>query len=174
MIRLSFFAWFFPVLVPQNQIAFFFNFGYLLSITADSFLNNHEMCSLDPTNGQYMACGMIYRGNDIDLGGIYEAIRSVRNKFKIPFVPWHSIESVPTHHQGRPVTVRPFGRCFAPKCLCLFFCKGRLITSDRPSGGPSDPSVCPTGGDLAPVLGGGLCCIRRFFYFESQLLFVFL
>ena len=36
-----------------------------------------------------------------------------------------------------------------------FFLKGRLVIRNRPSGGSPDPSVCPTGGDLTPFLGGG-------------------
>ena len=46
--------------------------------------------------------------------------------------------------------------------VSMFFLHGRLVTSDLPSGGSPDPSVCPTGGDSAPVLvgdftvGGGL------------------
>ena len=34
VIHLSFFAWFFPVLVSHNQVAFIFNFGHMLHITA--------------------------------------------------------------------------------------------------------------------------------------------
>ena len=101
MIRLSFFAWFFPILVSQNQIAFFFfNFGHRL----------------------------------------------------------HIIASVPTHHQGRPVTVRPFGRCFTPKCLCFFFARGaRLQATALRAGHQTLASILREGTYVAPVLalGGG-------------------
>ncbi len=36
-----------------------------------------------------------------------------------------------------------------------FFLQGALVTNDCPSGCSPDPSVCPTGGDPATVLGGG-------------------
>jgi hypothetical protein len=70
---------------------------------------------------------------------------------------FHIIASVPTHHQGRPVTVR-LRTVLRTEVSMFFFCKGRSVTSDRPSGRSSEPSVCPTGGDLALVLGGGLWC----------------
>jgi hypothetical protein len=42
------------------------------------------------------------------------------------------------------------------RSIYVFFCNGRSVTSNRPSGGSPDPSVCPTGGDSEPVLGGDL------------------
>ena len=79
------------------------------------------------------------------------------NKVPVPFIfinlgLLRIIESVP----------RAFGHC-APLRAVLrtkvstvsFFLQGALVTSARPPGGSPDPSVCPTGGDSAPVLGGG-------------------
>ena len=45
-------------------------------------------------------------------------------------------------------------RCFAPQCLMLFFLKGRWVIRNRSSGGSPGYSVCPTGWDPTPVLGG--------------------
>ena len=60
----------------------------IYGITAESFLNNHEMCPLDPTEGDYIACCTIYRGLNCDVKDVYDAVESVRSSFKIPFVKW--------------------------------------------------------------------------------------
>jgi len=51
VIRLSFFVWFFPVLVPQNQIAFFFNFGHLLHIIASQLTTMDAQSLCAPSDG---------------------------------------------------------------------------------------------------------------------------
>jgi hypothetical protein len=48
VIRLSFFAWFFPVLVSHNRVAFIFNFGYLLY---------HSVCTIGAQSLGVSSCG---------------------------------------------------------------------------------------------------------------------
>jgi len=76
-----------PSFVPINYNHSKSNMS-IYGITAESFLNNHEMCPLDPTEGDYIACCTIYRGLNCDVKDVYDAVESVRSSFKIPFVKW--------------------------------------------------------------------------------------
>jgi len=75
-----------PSLVPINHSGSKTNFT-VHGITAESFLNNHEMSSLDPTEGKYISCCLIYRG-EMDVGSVFKAVNQVRSSFQIPFVGW--------------------------------------------------------------------------------------
>jgi len=75
-----------PSLVPLNyRGSKVYHSAY--SITADSFLTNHEMSPLDPSKGQFVACCMIYKGN-YDYNDVYKAVIDIRKGMGIEFVEW--------------------------------------------------------------------------------------
>jgi len=75
-----------PSFVPINHSLSKSNYSPY-SVTAMSFLNNHEMSTLDPTTGKYIACCMLYRGK-MKVEEVFSAVRKVRKSFQIPFVGW--------------------------------------------------------------------------------------
>jgi tubulin alpha len=75
-----------PSFVPINHKSSKTNYS-TYEITAESFLNNHEMSTLSPTEGSYIACCMLYRG-DMNVEEVFSACNEVKKTFQIPFVDW--------------------------------------------------------------------------------------
>lgn len=56
-------------------------------LTSNLFTNEHQMVKCDCTNGKYMACCILYRG-DVVPKDVNSAIAEVKSKRAINFVDW--------------------------------------------------------------------------------------
>lgn len=58
------------------------------SITAEAYLNNHELCNIDIFSGTYFTSCLQYCVNEVNYRQILEAAACVKSAFSIPFVEW--------------------------------------------------------------------------------------
>jgi len=108
------------------------NYGQMIqtnhSITAEAFLNNHELCNFNIFKGSYFSSCLQYCVNELNLHDILNAAACVRNEFAVPFVSW-----VPSAFCLGHVTTkfkRDYDDCWysIPDCTLLKLCNHSEIS----------------------------------------------